>query len=80
MCVFEFSPSIEKISAYTRAALIGKSIYELYADGRQRDALIERILKKERFRTFFSSVNDAIFVHPMQPEGFAPFIEVVFYG
>ena len=31
---------------------------------------------QERFRTFFSSVNDAIFVHPLLEEGFAPFIEV----
>ena len=30
----------------------------------------------ERFRVFFSSVNDAIFVHPLEPDGFAPFIEV----
>ena len=30
----------------------------------------------ERFQTFFSSVNDAIFVHPLREEGFAPFIEV----
>ena len=31
---------------------------------------------QERFQTFFSSVNDAIFVHPLLEEGFAPFIEV----
>ncbi len=31
---------------------------------------------QERFKTFFSLVNDAIFVHPLQEEGFAPFIEV----
>jgi PAS domain S-box-containing protein len=30
----------------------------------------------ERFKVFFSSVNDAIFVHPLRQEGFAPFIEV----
>lgn len=30
----------------------------------------------ERFRVFFSSVNDAIFVHPLVTGGFAPFIEV----
>ena len=38
----------------------------------QEDALAHA----ERFRTFFSSVNDAIFVHPLQKEGFAQFIEV----
>jgi len=31
---------------------------------------------QERFKIFFSSVNDAIFVHPLQKKGFAPFIEV----
>ncbi|WP_319522645.1 PAS domain S-box protein [uncultured Desulfosarcina sp.] len=31
---------------------------------------------QERFRIFFSSLNDAIFVHPLQEKGFAPFIEV----
>jgi len=30
----------------------------------------------ERLRAFFSSINDAIFVHPLKEEGFAPFIEV----
>ncbi len=30
----------------------------------------------ERIKTFFSSVNDAIFVHPLQQEGFACFVEV----
>ena len=30
----------------------------------------------ERFKTFFSAINDAVFVHPIKSEGFAPFIEV----
>lgn len=30
----------------------------------------------DRFRTFFSSVNDTILVHPLLEEGFAPFVEV----
>jgi len=34
------------------------------------------IAHQEQFKTFFSSVNDAIFVHPLQKEGFSPFIEV----
>jgi PAS domain S-box-containing protein len=29
-----------------------------------------------RFKTFFSSINDAILVHPLREEGFSPFIEV----
>ena len=31
---------------------------------------------QDRFRVFFNSVNDAIFVHPLLEEGFSPFIEV----
>ncbi|MBU1567348.1 MAG: PAS domain S-box protein, partial [Proteobacteria bacterium] len=30
----------------------------------------------ERFQTFFSAINDAVLVHPLQEAGFAPFIEV----
>jgi len=33
------------------------------------------IAHQERFQVFFSSVNDAIFVHPLKENGFAPFIE-----
>lgn len=31
---------------------------------------------EKRFKVFFSLASDAIFVHPMREEGFAPFIEV----
>ena len=31
---------------------------------------------EKRFRTLFNGINDAVFVHPFQEEGFAPFIEV----
>jgi PAS domain S-box-containing protein/putative nucleotidyltransferase with HDIG domain len=31
---------------------------------------------QERFKVFFNSVNDAIFVHPLMEEGFTHFIEV----
>ena len=34
------------------------------------------VVYQARFKTFFSSVNDAIFVHPLRNEGFAHFIEV----
>ena len=32
--------------------------------------------QEERFRAFFNSIKDAVFVHPFREEGFAPFIEV----
>jgi len=41
-----------------------------------RRAEAAALAHQERFKTFFSSVNDAIFVHPLLDEGFAPFIEV----
>lgn len=31
---------------------------------------------EERFRAFFNSIRDAVFVHPYRHEGFAPFIEI----
>lgn len=31
---------------------------------------------RDRFKIFFNSINDAIFIHPFKSEGFAPFIEV----
>ena len=32
--------------------------------------------QSERIKTFFNSINDAIFVHPLKKEGFEPFVEV----
>ena len=39
---------------------------------------VEQALREsaQRFRTFFSAINDAVFVHPYREDGFAPFIEV----
>ena len=37
----------------------------------------ERLNKQtQRIRVFFNSLKDAIFVHPLKEEGFAPFVEV----
>lgn len=33
-------------------------------------------IQEQRFKTFFSAISDAIFVHPFLEEGFAPFEEV----
>lgn len=32
--------------------------------------------QSQRIKTFFNSINDAIFIHPLKKEGFAPFVEV----
>ena len=34
------------------------------------------VAQSERIKTFFNSINDAIFVHPLKLNGFAPFVEV----
>jgi PAS domain S-box-containing protein len=34
------------------------------------------VAQSERIKTFFNSINDAIFVHPLKLSGFAPFVEV----
>ncbi len=36
----------------------------------------ELIVQSERIKTFFNSINDAIFVHPLKHEGFERFVEV----
>ena len=48
-----------------------------HMDITERKLAEEKIrFQSERFRTFYRSVNDAIFVHPLKEEGFSPFIEV----
>ena len=68
----EILKTVVSVTLDGRACLI-----ESFVDitGRRR-AEAAALAHQERFKTFFSSVNDAIFVHPLQKEGFAPFIEV----
>jgi len=42
----------------------------------RKKAEARALAESERSRMFFSSVEDAIFVHPLKMEGFAPFVEV----
>ena len=44
--ILEVSPSIDKFSLYNRKDLIGKSLYEIYADPKERDEFVELILDK----------------------------------
>ncbi len=39
-------------------------------------AKAELFEKSERIKTFFNSINDAIFIHPLKQEGFESFVEV----
>ena len=44
--ILEVSPSIEKISLYKRKELLGKSLYDIYTDPKERDEFVELILDK----------------------------------
>jgi len=43
--ILEISPSIEKISKYTREELIGKCIYDVYTYPAEGDRLVEKLIK-----------------------------------
>ena len=68
----------EILKTVNRAIVDGRQLLiESFVDISQRkQAEKSARAHQERFKTFFSSVNDAIFVHPLQKEGFAPFMEV----
>jgi PAS domain S-box-containing protein len=43
--ILEISPSIKDVSRYKRAELIGKSLYDIYIDPRNRDKFVKELLK-----------------------------------
>ena len=56
--VLEVSPSIEKISLYKRKDIIGKSIYDMYTDPKNRDEFIKLILEKGRVNDYEINLKD----------------------
>ena len=50
--ILEISPSIKNISNLTRDDLIGKSVYEFYADPDERELLVQRIKEKGEIRNY----------------------------
>jgi PAS domain S-box-containing protein len=56
--ILEISPSIEKISHYKREELIGKSLYEIYANPADRDRLVEILLDKGSVRDYEILLSD----------------------
>lgn len=50
--ILEISPSIQDISQYTRQDLIGKSLYDIYANPGERDKLIQNIMENGKVRDF----------------------------
>jgi len=43
--ILEISPSVEEVSRYKRAELIGKSLYDIYIDPGNRDKFVKELLK-----------------------------------
>jgi PAS domain S-box-containing protein len=44
--IIEISPSIKELSKYSRRELIGKSVYNIYADPEKRDDFVKELLKR----------------------------------
>jgi two-component system cell cycle sensor histidine kinase/response regulator CckA len=56
--ILEVSPSIEKFSLYMRKELIGKSLYNIYTDPKDRDEFIALILEKGRINDYEINLKD----------------------
>ena len=56
--ILEISPSIENVSQYKRKELIGKSLYGIYTDPKERDEFLKLILDKGKVSDFEISLTD----------------------
>ena len=56
--ILEVSPSIEKFSLYKRKELIGKSLYNIYTDPKDRDKFVTLILEKGRVNDYEINLKD----------------------
>ncbi len=56
--LLEISPSIEKVSSYSRSELIGTSVERLYFDPQQRKVFLETIIKEGSVKDFEFSMSD----------------------
>ena len=56
--ILEVSPSIDKISRYKRKELIGKSLYDIYTDPKERDEFVELILDKGMVNDYEINLKD----------------------
>jgi two-component system, cell cycle sensor histidine kinase and response regulator CckA len=56
--ILEVSPSIEIISQYTRKALIGKSLYDIYTDPKERYEFLKIVLDKGRINDYEINLKD----------------------
>ncbi len=56
--ILEISPSIENISKYKHEELIGKSLYDIYADPEETSRVIKEILAKGRVNDYEINLRD----------------------
>jgi len=56
--IMELSPSIERSTKYTRAELIGKSVYEIYTDPQEREEFLKAIQKTGAVDDFVVKMKD----------------------
>ena len=56
--ILELSPSIENVSQYKREELIGKSLYEIYADPKKRDEFVTNLQNKGRVTDYEIILKD----------------------
>jgi len=56
--ILEISPSIENLSKYKRKELIGKSLYDIYTDPKEREELLRVILDKGKIVNFEVHLTD----------------------
>jgi len=56
--ILEVSPSINKFSLYERKELIGKSLFDIYTDPKERDEFLELILNKGMVNDYEINLKD----------------------
>jgi len=56
--IFEISPSIENFSQYKHTELIGKSLYDIYADPEETSKVVKEILAKGKVSDFEINLKD----------------------
>ncbi len=56
--LMEISPSVEKQTHYTREELLGESVYRLYQDPSQRDALLQVFLDQGQVSDYEVTIRD----------------------
>jgi len=56
--ILEASPSIKDVSLYKREEIIGKSLYDIYVDPKNRDEFLKELLKNEKVTDYETLLID----------------------